>query len=408
MDVVTITESRVSRLSLRPAQAEALRAAGRRLASKHTWWGHVPSETEELRERTVIEVEREGEASLYRVRVSDAVGIIVLEGLQILVRPKIPKEHLLYLFSRSRTLPRLDAARGLLAEGVELWELVAEWFLREAERVLRRGLLRDYRETSEDTPALRGRINELSAGRHYYGGVLAAECIADEFDCDSALNRILKAGLSALTRSAVLPRRELRDRAASALRHMDEIGELQESDLRVVVDLRSRYYSDALALARAVLSGVGRSLVAGRGAAWTFLLRTPELVEAGIRQILVEEFGSDVVHKRGLEIGRSLTVNPDLVFTGRSAVADVKYKLAPRTWSEDRADLYQAVAFADAFEARAAGIVRFHTEPGPGLGRLQYSKNVEVTELPWHAWGGLEPEDAGRALVASCRAWLAI
>lgn len=105
----------------------------------------------------------------------------------------------------------------------------------------------------------------------------------------------------------------------------------------------------AIALGRNLLRWTGRSLAEGGAAAWTFLIRTPEMVEAGVRSVLAERLGPGTVRKEGRQlVGSTLTFNPDLVFGGPAvAVGDVKYKLAGGDW--DRSDLYQVVAFATAF-----------------------------------------------------------
>ena len=96
----------------------------------------------------------------------------------------------------------------------------------------------------------------------------------------------------------------------------------------------------------------------GADLAWTFLIRTPEMVEAGIRVILAESLVPIRVTKEARQaIGSSLTFNPDLVFDHGAAVGDVKYRLAGADWS--RPDLYQAIAFAEAFGTDDAIVVNF-------------------------------------------------
>lgn len=83
-------------------------------------------------------------AATWRVRVRDAVGLVAVGDLQLVVQPKIPRSHLLYLLAEAEAIPRLDEQRGALAAGLSLWELIALWFLDAAEHVLRLDLIRDY------------------------------------------------------------------------------------------------------------------------------------------------------------------------------------------------------------------------------------------------------------------------
>ena len=53
----------------------------------------------------------------WNVRVRDAVGLVALPDLQLVVHPKIPTEHLIYLFARAGALPRLESQSGSLEAG---------------------------------------------------------------------------------------------------------------------------------------------------------------------------------------------------------------------------------------------------------------------------------------------------
>ena len=62
-------------------------------------------------------------------------------------------------------------------------------------------------------------------------------------------------------------------------------------------------YRSAFMMARHVLSATGRTIEAGAAAANTLLLRTPEMVEAGVRNVLHEGLvGVARVYKRVLGI----------------------------------------------------------------------------------------------------------
>ena len=109
-------------------------------------------------------------------------------------------------------------------------------------------------------------------------------------------------------------------------------------------------------LARRVLRSAGRSLMGGGELMWTFLIRTPELIEDGVRSVLQEALGTSVVMKKRQPLaGSELTFNPDLRFFGNRAVGDVKYKLRAGDWN--RADLYQVLSFAAGLRCFHAAIV---------------------------------------------------
>jgi 5-methylcytosine-specific restriction enzyme subunit McrC len=142
----------------------------------------------------------------------------------------------------------------------------------------------------------------------------------------------------------------------------------------------------------------------GAEPAWAFLIRTPEAVEAGIRELLKARLSPDFqVEKKGLTLTPSpKTLNPDLVFDNGYAVGDVKYKIQGPDW--DNPDLYQVVAFATGYSSKKAAIGSFST------GRMTHQPlrvgDVTVSNLSWPAGPTLAPHVAATTLAASVRSWL--
>jgi 5-methylcytosine-specific restriction enzyme subunit McrC len=394
----TLTESHEGRLRLSPDEADALRETGFRLASKWVWWGET-----EPPERTVIQVRPIG-GDEWSIRVADAVGVIVVGSLQLLVQPKIPPAHLLYLFEHSRRLPRLDIRPARVAAGESLWSLVAASFLTATEAVIRRDLVRDYQPKEQDLAAARGQVNPLRTATAFYSGRTTMHCRFSEFGIDTPLNRVLKAAAREVVSSHTLDW-SLRQRSLRVLSRLADIGDLQRHDCHVTPDRRTGHYTDAITLAIHILRGVGRALGHGVQSAWAFLIRTPEMVEDGVRAVLDGGLGAGHVQKRGIRLTDStLTFNPDLLFDNGRAVADVKYKLSGGAW--DRSDLFQVIAFAEAFRARDGAIVRFRS-PGTRTMSTLVVGDKRIAELTWPADERVDPAESAAQLVAATRAWLA-
>lgn len=376
----------------------ALASLGRELASRADWWG---ADREAVSaERTVIEMARAG-AGIWEIRVRDAVGVIVLADVQLHIRPKIPPEHFLYLARRSGRLPRTAGESGGGAAG-PLWELAILWFLDAAEDLLRRGLIRDYAGIHETLSTIRGQIDVKAAARRYYTGTLLFDCSFEDHVEDTSPNRLIRAA-AAYAAAGPLPD-AVRRRARRLLARFDHVGELDAHDSRWQPDRRSAHYRTAVTLARHVLQARGRSLSVGGELVWTFLIRTPELIEDGIRSVLQDHFGTGVVTKAGVRlVGSSMTFNPDLRFSGTGAVADVKYKLASGDWN--RGDLYQVLAFAVSLRCFDAAIFNFVADEQSPLSLSLAVGDHRVKQISWpvHA---LDPGVAASTFVQYVREWL--
>ena len=398
MRTLAVIESQDANVSLSQQEAEALRAAGRRLASTSTYWGADTAPEE----RSVLGCRPRGRGR-WTLRVRDAVGVIAIPGLQVTVEPKIPVSHLLYLFAHSGAFPRLDAQRAQVATSRSLWELVARWLVGEMEQLLRHGLMRDYHDATEESEVIRGRIDVPNATRAYYSGRTTFLCHFEEFGFDSPLNRVLLAACRVVSCSQALAR-DLRREAARVTTRLGEVGDLRPTDLRATVDRRTRHYRDAVLLAQHVIRSSGRAPRGGDSWSQSFLIRTPEMVEAGLRTLLARLAPGWHIRKQGIRLpGSTMTFNPDLVLGGGAAIADVKYKLATGDWN--RADFNQVVTFATAYRSGVAAIVNFRTRdvlpvPGVTIG------DMSVDELSWPADVATEPADAADQFAAAVSRWL--
>jgi hypothetical protein len=404
----TLTESRPAVLALEAAEADALRALGQQLASKATWWGadedSIPAD--DTTERTVVRCV-EVSAGMFEVTVANAVGLIAVgSALQIYVRPKIPETHFLYLLEVSGFFPRRGTDQGFGERGQHLWSLLAAWYVDAVEHVMRRGIVFDYVDRIDEIEFVRGRINVQRTALSYYQGRLDLECEYEDFGQDTPLNRTLRAAGERIVSSPSLPTR-IRRRMRAILTRFDEVGPLRHGDRRSRLDLRTRHYGDAISLAGHIIDGVHRVLGHGDELAWTFLIPTPLLVEAGVRRELTRHLAPHIkVDKRSLPLtGTTMRMNPDLVFGDIAAVGDVKYKLMSTDWS--RSDLNQIVAFAAAARTNTGIVIGFHpsetaTLPAVGVGEF------DIIGVSWRADEDVDPRTASEELARHVQSLLQI
>jgi 5-methylcytosine-specific restriction enzyme subunit McrC len=134
------------------------------------------------------------------------VGVVNLDCVSINVRPKLAGREL-------AVLQMLDYASGLsalrhleqfqhLGEGLDLRDLVCLLLTREADRLLRHGLRRDYLRREEALPAVRGRLLPDRQILRRYGQLDRLECRYDELSSDILDNRLCSAALQVAARTA--------------------------------------------------------------------------------------------------------------------------------------------------------------------------------------------------------------
>jgi hypothetical protein len=81
----------------------------------------------------------------------------------------------------------------------------------------------------------------------------------------------------------------------------------------------------------------------------------------------------------------------------------VKYKLSTSDWN--RGDLYQTIAFAEAFGASRGIVVRFRRPDTPGAAELRVGRK-SVSEAAWVADESASAIEAGRRMVEEVARWL--
>ena len=399
----TLIESRSRRLPLTGAEATKLRELGRRLASDSRFWG---DDQESARSVVQCRVRDDG---TYDVSIDNAIGAVAVGDLSLIVRPKIPFSHFLMLAEKSGRMPRVDPAIASVREGASFWHLVARTFVSVAESVLDRDLAKDYVERSGPQPFLRGRLHLLPTVMQWHTRASAeVVCSFEDYEADTPLNRLLKEAALRVAASSLLSW-EVRRRGLTIVDRMDGVGPYMESDFGVCTDRRTRYYDDAVALARNVIRGVGRLPQAGSANVSSFLLPTPRVVEDGIRAMLHSAMSVETrpwPHGRSKSLrGAGMTINPDLLFARQAnAVGDVKYKLCDGSWN--RADLYQSVAFAVGFGVSRSVIVGFsRSAPLPIESVVVGDRTVH--QVLWRVSRRAQPEESAAAVVEQVEGILA-
>lgn len=405
MTRVALTESTWTAVpELGDNEAAALRRLGRELASKTRWWGERRSDDpvddpDDEMARTVIRCRSDGKHWL--VRADACIGAFGVGDRHFFVQPKIGIAHASFILSRAEYVPRIREQNVLIAAGDGWLEMLVRSLLGAARRLLRGGLLRDYVAAEEETDVVRGAIVPGETARRYYEGALTFACAFDDFRVDTELNRFISGAVEVAGTMAVLPaqlRRDARQLAASFPTASND----RSREFRRRLRPREADYEPAVGLTKILLAHRSLDITAGGFAVWSFLIRTPEAIEAGIRGLLASELGPAIrVFKNRIALDpSSMSASPDLRFQPGNVVGDVKYRCVGDDWA--RADLYQAVAFASAAAATDALVIAFRPREGTEPPTVRFGK-IRVQRISWCTSEDRSPADEGRRFVAAVR-----
>jgi 5-methylcytosine-specific restriction enzyme subunit McrC len=286
------------------------------------------------------------------------VGVVHLTDLDLIIRPKVELDRLLFMMSYSRGRMRDLESRGSLKEADDLPEAIVMAFVRLTSRALARGVQQGYRTIDDSSLTVRGRLRVGDQIRRRYGPMPPAEVTFDEFTVDIELNRLLLAATERLSR--IRFRSEASRAGLRGIRARLEGVSLMAYDPRrlpvVTFDRLNERYRDAVTLARLILGSASFDLGHGDAPATAFLVDMNRVFEDFVVEALRDALGSEIgVLVQGAR-GRSLhldaadrvSLEPDLSIWhgGRCVfVGDLKYK---RVNSADfpNADIYQATAYA--------------------------------------------------------------
>jgi 5-methylcytosine-specific restriction enzyme subunit McrC len=142
---------------------------------------------------------------------------------------KIPIKNLFYLLCYAwDVLEEGEVTEVGTVETPDLENLMASVLATRLERLLRRGLERDYQEKREDSTCIRGRIDFQETTKRVLRRRGAAHVIFDELSPDTLANRLLKATISALLGFETLSHRN-REELAGLYRGLRDVSDMRVS-----------------------------------------------------------------------------------------------------------------------------------------------------------------------------------
>jgi 5-methylcytosine-specific restriction enzyme subunit McrC len=340
-----------------------------------------------------------GRDDAYDLTPGSHVGVVHLPGdLEVVIRPKLPMDRVLFLISFAIGQGRWADAPASLARADSLLEAIIPAFAYRLAKAVKRGVLQGYRSEDDALLTVRGRWRVGDQIRTRYGAVPPIEVSFDDYTEDIELNRLLRAALRRLLRVPVR-----HDRSRWPLRALDArlTGvRLVDYDPRRVPDVsfdrRTEHYRAAIGLARLILSGMSFDLEAGGVAASAFLIDMNKVFEDFVVEALRDTLGASpriVVQGAAgkrlfLDVAQRISLKPDVsIWAGDRCrfVGDVKYKRI-RADEFPNADLYQLTAYAIA-TGLPGGMLIYAAGPEEGAVHevVHLGKRLELVPLDLRA-----------------------
>ena len=289
----------------------------------------------------------------WSISAAGKVGAVRLLDTELRIEPKVPLNQLFFILSRTFGWDLWREETLKLSTVDDLYPAIFGLFARSAERTVRSGIFRAYRERRSSENFIRGRWLVTEQIRTRQGLQLPAELLYDEFTANVDENRLLRSAARRLMRASDMSP-ALRRRIYKLDAQLDDAGVLAPGAPlpQIRFDRRNDYYRTALGLARLILEhqSIDRGVAEITGAG--FLLNMPVLFERFIEAEVVRSaaaFGGLIKPQKRdyLDQGAQVVVKPDLVWVRGDetvSVIDAKYK-AEKPAGHPNADIYQMLAY---------------------------------------------------------------
>ena len=313
------------------------------------------------------------EPGFWTVQARHYVGTLVVDGLRILIRPKIELANLFLMLEVG--LPDSAWQKDLFDYPVhnDLLSAMVSFFARTVESTLARGLFHSYQERSGDLNTIRGRI-DFKRQLARASLPLPVACRWEEFTADVAENRYLKAAIRRSLRVAGAPIADRR-RLMRELVALEEVSDVpvRGNDLdRITITRLNEHYRPALVLARLMLDNLTLVDQKGGTPAACFMVDMNDLFERfmteRLRRALSGRLAVEAQTWTHLDACRRVRMRPDLVFrrpgSGMVVYAgDIKYKLTEEAFGNN-ADYYQLLAYTTALDLPEGVLIYCRSEVG--------------------------------------------
>ena len=332
-----------------------------------------------------------GSDNKYNLTPGSTVGAVEVDGLSVLIEPKIGIPQVLSLACYAIGKVRFREEDFDFREEEALPDALAIALARQARLAFARGLLHGYRTEEEALYTVRGRIRFDEQLRRRFGIPLPVEVQYDEFTDDVLPNRLVKAAAYRLGRTHLRSARARRGLGwlAAMLEEVSLVDFPPSNVPSVRYDRLNEHYRSVVELSRLILRH--GAFEAGRGTvrASGFLMDMNVVFQEFVVEALRDALGvSPAVFSEkpiaSLDDGGRIHLRPDLTWWEGSScvfVGDAKYKKITHA-SVPNADLYQLLAYATASNLPGGLLIYAQGEADEGTYHVQHAeKRLEVASL---------------------------
>ena len=334
----------------------------------------------------------------WELRPSSHVGVFRCGDLNVVIRPRIPMDRVMFLVGFSLSPGDWGEAPFSLTIDDDILEAIVPAFVRLTQEAIRRGLLQGYRTEEAALSTIRGRIRVSEQVNRRYGWPMPVEVSHDDFTEDIEENRLLKTAIHLLGRMPV--------KSAEAIQGLNglrpafasvSLGTYRRGVVPEVHYTRlNRNYRPAVEMARLAIGSTLLEFLHGEAVGASLLVDMNRVFGTFVRTALRQELRlSESQWPAAPTPGRPLhlaeegqvRVNPGLSWWRGSRcvfVGDTRYTSAEDAGDGGghQSDIYRMLAYCTAADLPSGLLVYAGGQAESAVHRIRHSeKTIEVVSL---------------------------
>lgn len=302
------------------------------------------------------------------IKFNQYVGVIQVDGLTIEINPKADKDDddnkwkdvlLKMLQACGKLKAESSGAANVKRQNLNLLEVYFELYLLEVESLVRKGLIKQYRKQTQNTKALKGKLE--------FAGHLRKNIVHKErfytthqvYDSNHFLHQVLQKALTIVSQFTKGSRlQDLVNRVQLNFPEVDNKLITAKQLNEIQLNRKSSSYNTALQLARLIILNYSPDISSGKEKMLSLLFDMNELWETYILKQLhkaCENTDFEVSGQESISFWGSNSLRPDIVLRkgSKTYIIDTKWK-RPQKSSASVSDLRQMYAYCRFWDAEKA------------------------------------------------------